>query len=147
MDDDKKEYITFPNGKRINKKTWIMATLRRASYRWPARNEAVKLARVDRGLYKCAMCEGTFLQKETAIDHIEPVVPFNGFPMHPLTTEPDWTIIIDRLFCDVTGFQILCHQCHDSKTMSEDTLRANYNKERKDLEKEEKKLAKSKKIK
>jgi len=143
--DEKKEYITLSNGKRINKKTWIMATLRRASYRWPSRNEALKLARVDRGLYKCAMCEGTFQQKETALDHVEPVVPFNGFPMHPNTNEPDWTIVIDRLFCSVEGFQILCHPCHDVKTMSEDTLRANYSKERKDKEKEEKKLAKRKK--
>jgi hypothetical protein len=36
---------------------------------------------------------------------------------------------IDRLFCDVDGFQVLCNSCHDAKTMMEDTLRAKFNKE------------------
>lgn len=125
--------------KKINKKTWIMSTLRRASYRWPPRNEAEKLARVERGLYKCAMCEGLFRAKEYAIDHIVPVISIkDGF-----TT---WDDVFDTLLCDVDGFQILCHPCHDQKTAIEDTMRANYNAERKaEMKKqlkEQKRLAK-----
>lgn len=129
--------------KKVNKKTWIMSTLRRASYRWPPRNEAERLARIDRGLYKCAMCEGTFRSKEYAIDHINPVISLkDGFS--------SWDEVIDTLFCDVEGFQILCHPCHDQKTAIEDTMRANYHAERKLEEKnrlkEEKRLAKAKKV-
>lgn len=141
MDENKNKeeqvYITLGNGKKINKKTWIMSTLRRASYRWPARNEAERKGRVDRGLYKCAMCEGTFRSKEYAIDHIKPVISLkDGFQ--------SWDEVIETLFCDVEGFQILCHACHDSKTQIEDSMRANYNAQRKLEEKQQKKLAKAK---
>lgn len=125
------------------RKNWIISTLRRASYRYAPRNEAQRLARVDRGLYKCAMCEEIFHQKETVIDHIEPVVHLkNGWT--------NWDDFVNRLFCNVEGFQILCHGCHDIKTSQEDSIRASYNAERKDLEKktikEAKKLAKIKKV-
>lgn len=128
--------------KQLTKKTWITSTLRRASYRWFARNEAKKLARVDRGLYKCAMCEGIFKDKDTVIDHIEPVVPFTGFPMHPITGEEDWTIFINRLFCDTDGFQILCDPCHDQKTAVEDSIRAQRTQDAKERERLEKKRLK-----
>lgn len=136
MEDDtkvKKEHVTFASGKKMTKKTWIMAGLRRMSYRWPPKNEAERAARVDRGLYKCATCEGTFRAGEYAIDHIKPVVALKeGF-----TT---WDEVINTLFCDKDGFQILCHACHDMKTAIEDSMRASYNKERK----EDKKLVKKK---
>lgn len=127
-----KEVIQLSNGKKLTRKTWIMATLRRASYRWPARNESEKIARVERGLYKCAMCEGTFRNGEYAIDHIKSVISLkDGF-----TT---WDDVIENLFCDVEGFQILCHPCHDIKTAQEDSMRANYNAEKKELAKQHKK--------
>lgn len=129
---------------KFNKKTWLTSVLRRASYRWPYRNEALKLARVDRGLYKCNMCQGTFKQKETIIDHIKPVVPLEGFPMHPITGNPDWTIFIERLYCDVEGFQILCNTCADAKTIIEDEMRKMYKNQqdtdnKKDVDKKKKK--------
>ena len=121
--------------KKFNRKNWITSTLRRASYRWPPRNEALKKARVDRGLYQCAVCQECFSQKDIKIDHIQPVVSLKeGF-----TT---WDDFMERLFCDVEGFQILCDPCHDAKTAIEDTLRANYNKERKAEEKRLQKIAK-----
>lgn len=150
--DEKKdnEYITLANGKKINKKTWIMSTLRRASYRWPSINEAERRARVDRGLYQCAMCQGSFRNGEYAKDHIVPIVPYEGFPLHPITGGPDWTIIIERLFCNVEDIQVLCHSCHDSKSSIEDTMRANHTADTREkeklLKKAQKKLAKSKKI-
>ena len=138
----KKEMVTFASGKQMTKKTWIMAGLRRMSYRWPPKNEAERAARVDRGLYKCATCEGTFKAGQYAIDHINPVVAIKeGF-----TT---WDEIIDTLFCDKNGFQILCHDCHSIKTDIEDKLRASYNAKRKEeaklLKKEQKVLDKAKK--
>ena len=134
-----KEYVTFANGKQMTKKTWIMAGLRRMSYRWPPKNEAERAARVDRGLYKCATCEASFKAGEYAIDHIVPLVSVKeGY-----TT---WDEVINNLFCDKEGFQILCHACHDIKTQIEDSMRASYNAKRKEDAKLQKKLAKQKKV-
>jgi len=110
---------------------FVKNTLRRASYRWKPRGEAEKLARVDRGLYKCAHCEGIFKRGEVELDHVDPVIAIKeGFT--------NWDDFITRLFCDVDGYQMLCKGCHDAKTMIEDTLRAEYNAKRKELDKKEK---------
>lgn len=102
--------------KKHNRKTFVTGSLRRASLRWPPRNEALKKARVDRGLYRCAMCENTFKRDEVHIDHILPVInPSIGFN--------GWDDFIDKLFCDVDGFQILCKMDHEIKTMLEDEMR------------------------
>lgn len=92
-------------------KPFIIQTLRRASYRWPERNEALKAARVDRGLYKCASCEKTYGRKEVHIDHISPVVPVTGFT--------SWDLYIERMFCAADQLQILCELCHSVKSLLE----------------------------
>jgi len=99
--------------------TFVKSILRRASFHWKPRNEAFKLARVSRGKYKCAICEELFGPKEVALDHILPVIdPRVGFT--------GWDSYIDKLFCDVEGFQVICHSCHDAKTRVEDSLREHY---------------------
>lgn len=115
---------------------FVKNTLRRASYRWPPRDEAIRAARVARGFYKCSQCEiDTFKRHEVELDHVEPVIPIkDGF-----TT---WDEYIRRLFPNAEGYQVLCKTCHGAKTMIEDTLRAEYNHQRKETEKEEIKLAK-----
>lgn len=105
-----------PKLKKYNKKTFVTAALRRASLRWPPRNEALKRARVDRGKYKCAVCEKHFKKEEIHIDHILPIInPALGFV--------GWDDFIDKLFCDVDSFQILCKLDHEVKTMMEDEMR------------------------
>lgn len=153
MSEDPKEknnnIITLLDGKTFNFKTWLTSGLRRMTYRYAPRNEALKLGRVDRGLYKCAMCEGVFHNKDVKIDHTVPVIPYTGFPMHPVTGGPDWTIFIERLFCPTDGFQLLCNPCHDQKTMIEDTMRAQHTQDIKEkerlLKKEAKRIAKNNK--
>lgn len=111
--------------KKFNKKGWITSSLRRMSYRWPPRSAALSAARVERGMYRCNTCQNIFPKSEIKLDHIEPVVSVkDGF-----TT---WDDFINRLLCDQDGYQCLCDQCHDMKTMVEDELRAQYNKERKE---------------
>lgn len=105
--------------KKYNKKTFVIASLRRASIRWPPRNEALKLARVSRGLYKCSSCGLVFKKKEVHLDHINPVVS----PEHGFTGYDDF---IERLFCEAEGFQLLCKNCHQIKTLLEDELRKVY---------------------
>ena len=117
---------------------FVKNTLRRASYRWPPRDEAIRNARVARGFYKCSTCEiDTFKRHEVELDHIEPVIDIkNGF-----TTWDDYII---KLFPDASHYQVLCKTCHSAKTSIEDTLRAEYNAGRKELDKEQKKLDKKK---
>ena len=95
-------------------KKFIIPLLRRGSYRWPDRNEALKLARVERGMYKCANCEQIFRNKEVQIDHVEPVVPL-AVSIEGQT----WDSYIERMFCQASGYQILCSQCHTMKSSVE----------------------------
>lgn len=109
-------------------KAWVVNALRRASYRWPARSEAMKAARISRGLYLCNICKGTFGAKEIAVDHVVSVVGETGF-----TTFDEY---IKRLFCNVSGFQILCRAtCHLNKTNQENQLRKEYRNKKKKAKK------------
>lgn len=124
---------------------FLIPVLRRASLRWKPRNEALKAARVDRGLYKCASCQELFGPKDIVLDHIEPVVPLTGDTY-------SWHDFVNRLFVSSEKYQVLCHPCHDTKSLIEDNIRASFRekerteeKERKKEEKLQKKLAKQKK--
>lgn len=113
-----------PKPKRSNLKSFIINALRRATYRWPPRGDALKTSRKQRGLYQCASCEEFFKNKEICLDHITPVVdPKTGF-----TT---WDDYIEKMFPEKEGFQVLCRRCHDVKTGLEDEMRKHYNKKRK----------------
>lgn len=98
--------------KKLNKSTWVKGVLRRASLRWPPRNEALVRARVARGDYECAMCKGIFKRQQVDLDHISPVVDvedgFTGFDE-----------FVETLFCDVENFAVLCKECHAQKTSLE----------------------------
>lgn len=103
--------------KLVTKKQFIIQTLRRASYRWHARNEAMTRARVSRGLYECAICKKHVGNKEKKMDHVNPVVdPIKGY-----TTLDEYA---ERMLPDDhTGYQCLCIPCHDSKTKGENLIR------------------------
>jgi hypothetical protein len=102
---------------------FLVNKLRRMSYSWPPRKEAIKRARVSRGKYKCATCEGQdFGPKDIQVDHIIPVInPHTGFT--------DWNDFIERLFCGVEGFSVKCKVCHDAKTLTENFIRKEVKKE------------------
>ena len=106
-----------------NHRHWLTNKLRRLSYQWPPRKEAIKRARLERGIYKCAICEGKFGPKEIQLDHKIPVVDEEvGFV--------DWNTYIERLFCDVDNFQVLCKPCHETKTFFEQEIRKQVKKEK-----------------
>ena len=102
--------------KKIHHKPLIIKALRSLSIRWPARNEALKIARESRGNYKCAMCGEIYKKKHMHVDHKDPVVD-------PAIGWVDYNTYIERLFCDVDGFQVLCKSCHSIKSEQEDSLR------------------------
>lgn len=102
--------------KGINLRHWLQQKLRRISYQWPNRKDAIVKSRMSRGRYKCASCEGEFGRQEIQLDHIVPVIdPHVGFV--------DWNTYIDRLFSAVSNFQTLCKPCHNAKTFRETEVR------------------------
>jgi hypothetical protein len=121
MSDDEQD---VPKRKAFNLKSFVIATLRSASYRYPARSEALKRARIDRGLYQCEHCKEAFKRDLVVLDHKNPVVEISaGF-----TT---WDDYINRMFCPVEGFSVLCSTCHDSKSLIEREMRKVYRAQRK----------------
>lgn len=113
-----------PEPKRPHLKRFLISILRRATYRWPPRSEALKEGRKDRNAYLCVMCNEIHKNNDIVLDHIKPVVdPKTGF-----TT---WDDYINRMFPEKEGFQVLCSDCHDIKTELEDEMRKHFNKQRK----------------
>lgn len=110
-------------------KKFVVASLRRASYRWYSRGEALKRARVERGVYKCESCGSTQKKRDTQLDHISPVVPVTGFD--------DWNGFVERMFCEPAGFAVLCQACHKQKTAVESELRKKHRRAKKSLDKDQ----------
>lgn len=101
--------------------------------RWPPKHEVKKKARVERGKYLCNGCKQivpTSIKVDGKrvnnihVDHIDPVIdPHVGFE--------DWDTVIQRLFCEEEGLQVLCASCHKEVTAEERRIA----KERKQQEK------------
>lgn len=111
-------------------RSFIKGALRSASNRWGPKFEVKKEARIERGVYLCAGYQrkphktpatlppkpGNSRRRQVAVDHIEPIVdPAVGF-----TT---WDEVIDKMFCEKEGLQLLCPDCHDHKTADERKIR------------------------
>lgn len=105
--------------------SFIKSALRAASRRWPPKFQTLKDACIGKRLdpatgkqsfrYRCAACNDIFKAKDVAVDHINPVVDTDGFK--------SWDDVIDRLFCEADGLQVLCHTCHSIKTANEKEMR------------------------
>jgi 5-methylcytosine-specific restriction endonuclease McrA len=114
------EKITSPNHKKF--RSWLMSGLRKISRFWEPARECLKKARIARGMYTCNMCKQIVGAKEIKIDHINPVIPIDGFK--------DWDDVVKRLFCEEDGFQAICKPCHDTKTKEENSKRKILKKEK-----------------
>lgn len=112
--------------------SFIKGALRAASNRWGPKYACKKSAWIRRGWYRCAgyNCEPHEVPaslppptkkhkrriNNALVDHIKPVVdPVQGFT--------SWDELISRLFCEVDGLQVLCHDCHSRKTADEQEQR------------------------
>jgi 5-methylcytosine-specific restriction endonuclease McrA len=116
-------------------KNFIINILRRASFSWKPRGEAKKRFRVPNGTFKngnpkfgyqCAKCKETFMSKDVLMDHIDPVVPLEGWD--------NFDGFIERMFCDESNFQCMCKECHDQKTKWEKGERVKHRKLQKEKE-------------
>lgn len=97
-------------------KAFIIAGLRRMTYKWKPRYTVMNAAKIERGRYKCAICTKVHPRKEIALDHIQPVIdPMVGFV--------DWNTLIPRMFAEEEGWQVLCKPCHKAKSLHENKFR------------------------
>lgn len=94
-------------------KSFVVNALRRASYRWRGRYTALANAKIGRNQYICRMCpKGTVHPKKNIqLDHIIPCVPVEGWD--------NFDGFIERLFCETEGYQLLCLDHHQEKTLIE----------------------------
>jgi len=107
-----------------------MSALRGA--KWPPKYQALKNAYVKTGvnpttgrmckLHKCKQCGNLFPQKDMAVDHIEPVVPIDGFDCEGFLGY-NWDQVLRRLYVETEGLQALCKPCHKLKSSDERKLR------------------------
>ena len=72
--------------------------------------------------FRCSDCGKTFAREEVEVDHIEEVGEFKIEGPVRNTKYGDcrvtnWQEWMDRLFCNLDNFQILCTSCHDAKTL------------------------------
>lgn len=105
--------------------SFVKGGLRSISNRWPPKFAVKKASWLKRGFYMCAgygiaphEVPASFInekgKRENNIfcDHISPVVDTEeGFT--------SWDNLIERLFCEADGLQILCKVCHDLKSKDE----------------------------
>lgn len=109
---------------------YIKSGLRSLSQKWPPKHEVKKAARVERGRYKCAgyrkrwhiVPASTKINGKRVnnvhVDHINPVIdPKEGFV--------SWDKVIERMFCEAEGLQVLCYDCHKRKTHDERKSKSN----------------------
>lgn len=101
--------------------SFVKSALRQASRRWAPNSICKKNANISRGVYECAQCKkhvgptyrnGRKRSQNIFIDHIKPIVD----PTVGWTTYDDF---INNLFCEVGNLQLLCKDCHDTKTQIE----------------------------
>ncbi len=106
--------------------TWLVWVLRKASYRWPARYKALKLAQVGPNTFKCAKCLKDYKkvgkQRIISVDHIIPVKDPSkpqAFQEALVACQCGVCDYIRKMFCTPEELQILCKDCHDQKTTKE----------------------------
>lgn len=117
----------------------IRGALRRIYFRYPGRLIALNRVRVEQPqyttkgvlgkrpgvFYRCEQC-GVLGKSQVGkknpkghirvwVDHKDPVVPLDRYP--------NWDEFINRLFCSADNFEILCSDCHQTKSKAENAER------------------------
>jgi len=104
--------------------SFVKGHLRKASRWWKPISDTIKLARQTRGVYLCNGCDELVpnsivvdgkRKKNVFCDHISPVVD-------PLTGFSGWDDFVNNLFCETSNLQLLCSECHNTKTKQEQKL-------------------------
>ena len=104
---------------------FVKGGLRSASQRWPPKYKVLSRAFVGSRInpksgrlakhYQCSNCKDAFPAKDVEVNHIIPVIPVAGFD--------SWDGVIERLFCEQEGLEVLCKPCHKEITKQENAER------------------------
>ncbi len=117
----KTKSLTMP--KPFNWKSYLRSAARKIWLWSPKRREAIKLARVAKGIVTCAKCQVRMRE------NVKPVLfqVDHTIPASETASEiKSWDSWLNRLFeCSVTDLRVLCRGCHDEKTKSENQERRN----------------------
>jgi 5-methylcytosine-specific restriction endonuclease McrA len=97
----------------------IRSTLRNKSRFWPpiklckqlVRRKYIGPRRLQKWEYQCGQCKNWFPEKNINVDHITPA--------GQLRSANDLPQFVETLFCEIDNLQVLCSDCHDSKTKRE----------------------------
>jgi hypothetical protein len=123
---------TYNNGEWTQARfhSFVKSALRSASIRWPPKYQKLSEALVGTKVnqktgrmakhYECNLCKGHFPAKDVEVNHILPVVPIEGFT--------SWDVIIERMFCEKDGLEVVCKPCHKIITQKENDERKSYGK-------------------
>jgi hypothetical protein len=105
--------------------SFVKGGLRSASQRWPPKYRVLNSACVGQRInpksgrlakfYACNKCKHEFPAKDVEVNHIHPVVPTTGFD--------SWDALIERLFCEQEGLEVVCKPCHKLISKQENTER------------------------
>ena len=106
-------------------RSFIKSGLRRMSTRWKPKYDVKKEARHHKKLPNdkgrlvfhslCNGCGHVVPETTATVDHIKPIIDPNiGFT--------NWNDVIQALFCEAEGLQVLCKPCHDNKTKKEKAI-------------------------
>jgi hypothetical protein len=105
--------------------SFVKSALRNASQRWPPKYQVLSEACVGQKInpksgrlakfYKCKRCQDDFVAKEVQVNHISPVIPVSGFD--------SWNGVIERMFCEKEGLEVVCIPCHKNITKLENDER------------------------
>ena len=68
-------------------------------------------AKKDAVQFLCATCKQYVGSTCVSVDHIDPVIPTEGFT--------DWNTFVKRLFCGADNLAPICDECHQKKTNEE----------------------------
>lgn len=105
--------------------SFVKSALRSASQRWPPKYQILAEAFTGQKIntktgrlakhYRCAKCQNEFVAKDVQVNHIVPVVLTSGFD--------NWDGVVNRMFCEKEGLEVLCIPCHKTITKEENTER------------------------
>lgn len=105
--------------------SFIKSGLRSLSQRWPPKYRTLSKActgtRINANTgrmakhYQCSKCSLDFPLKQVEVNHRIPVVPVTGFD--------SWDKVIERLFCEEDGLEVVCKPCHKDITKEENSSR------------------------
>lgn len=120
-------------GWNLFREEFVRNSLRQASLRWPARTIALKAVRVARRVNpltgracwygQCRGCRQEFLERELAVDHVEPVVPVVQETRARAYSPEQLGALVSRMLPEPSSLQCLCFACHDAKTVAENEAR------------------------